>query len=350
MSEPDYFSFEEYQNRLTKLEEIKALGINPYPHTYCPTHEIDAILNQYKDQELLGFEEAEAKKTDFVALSGRIVLHRSMGKNIFAQIQEGSSRIQVLFNRDHTNVKDLPIDKELSAHKFLEKKLDLGDIIGVEGHLFRTHKGELTVYVTEVSLLCKSLLPLPDKHSGLTNKEARYRKRWVDLISHPEVMETFKLRSKILANIRAYFAKSDFMEVETPILERVYGGAQAAPFTTHLNALHMNMYLRIALEISLKKLIVGGFSRVYEIGKVFRNEGIDATHNPEFTSVECYASYWDYNDVMRFTEGLYEFLAKEIFGTSKIGFRKDKKGNEHEIDVAAPWIRISMIDSIQMKR
>jgi lysyl-tRNA synthetase class 2 len=347
MSEPDYFSFEEYQNRLTKLEEIKALGINPYPHTYCPTHEIDAILNQYKDQELLGFEEAEAKKTDFVALSGRIVLHRSMGKNIFAQIQEGSSRIQVLFNRDHTNVKDLPIDKELSAHKFLEKKLDLGDIIGVEGHLFRTHKGELTVYVTEVSLLCKSLLPLPDKHSGLTNKEARYRKRWVDLISHPEVMETFKLRSKILANIRAYFAKSDFMEVETPILERVYGGAQAAPFTTHLNALHMNMYLRIALEISLKKLIVGGFSRVYEIGKVFRNEGIDATHNPEFTSVECYASYWDYNDVMRFTEGLYEFLAKEIFGTSKIGFRKDKKGNEHEIDVAAPWIRISMIDSIK---
>jgi lysyl-tRNA synthetase class 2 len=160
-------------------------------------------------------------------------------------------------------------------------------------------------------------------------------------------METFKLRSKILANIRAYFAKSDFMEVETPVLERVYGGAQAAPFTTHLNALHMNMYLRIALEISLKKLIVGGFSRVYEIGKLFRNEGIDATHNPEFTSVECYASYWDYNDVMRFTEGLYEFLAKELFGTSKIGFRKDKKGNEHEIDVAAPWIRISMIDSIK---
>lgn len=347
MSEPDYFSFEEYQNRITKLEEIKALGINPYPHTYCPTHEIDTILNQYKDQELQAFEDAEAKKTDFVALSGRIVLHRSMGKNIFAQIQEGSSRIQVLFNRDHTIVKGLAQDKEITAHKFLEKKLDLGDIIGVEGHLFRTHKGELTVYATEVTLLCKSLLPLPDKHSGLTNKEARYRKRWVDLISHPEVMETFKLRSKILANIRAYFAKSDFMEVETPILERVYGGAQAAPFTTHLNALHMNMYLRIALEISLKKLIVGGFSRVYEIGKLFRNEGIDATHNPEFTSVECYASYWDYNDVMRFTEGLYEFLAKELFGTSKIGFRKDKKGNEHEIDVGAPWIRISMIDSIK---
>ncbi len=347
MSEPDYFSFEEYQNRLVKLGEIRALGVDPYPHLYCPTHEVDAILSQYKDLELGSFEDAEGKKTDFVALGGRLVLHRSMGKNIFAQIQEGTARIQVLFNRDHTKVKGLADGKEVTGHKFLEKKLDLGDIIGVEGHLFRTHKGELTVYATEVTLLCKALLPLPDKHSGLTNKEARYRKRWVDLISHPEVMETFRLRSKILSNIRAYFAKADFMEVETPVLERVYGGAQAEPFTTHLNALHMNMFLRIALEISLKKLIVGGLSRVFEIGKLFRNEGIDSTHNPEFTSVECYAAYWDYNDVMRFTEGLYEFLAKELFGTTKIGFRKDKKGNEHEIDIATPWIRISMTDSIK---
>ena len=347
MSEPEYFSFEEYQNRLAKLSEIKALGVDPFPHVFMPTHEVEAVLSLYKDQEVGNFEEAEAKQTDFVTLGGRIVLHRSMGKNIFAQIQEGTARIQVLFNRDHTLVKGLEEGKEITAHKFLEKKLDLGDIIGVEGHVFRTHKGELTVYATEVTLLCKSLLSLPDKHSGFKDKEARYRKRWVDLISHPEVMETFRLRSKIISNIRAYFAKSDFMEVETPILERVYGGAQAEPFTTHLNALHMNMYLRIALEISLKKLIVGGFSRVFEIGKVFRNEGMDATHNPEFTSIECYATYWDYNDVMRFTEGLYEFLAKELLGTTKIGFRRDKKGNEHEIDVATPWIRISMIDSIK---
>lgn len=347
MNEPEYFAFDDYKKRIEKLDEIKALGVDPYPHNYCPTHEVDTILTQYKDQEMGAFEDAEAKKTDFVALAGRIVLHRSMGKNIFAQIQEGSARIQVLFNRDHTKVKGLREGQEVSSHKFLEKKLDLGDIIGVEGHLFRTHKGELTVYATEVTLLCKALLPLPDKHSGLTNKEMRYRKRWVDLISHSEVMETFRLRSRILAGIRAYFAKSDFMEVETPVLERVYGGAQAQPFMTHLNALHMEMYLRIALEISLKKLIVGGFSRVYEIGRLFRNEGIDATHNPEFTSVECYACYWDYHDVMRFTENLYEYLAKELFGTTKIGFRKDKKGNEHEIDVATPWIRISMIDSIK---
>ena len=347
MSNPEYFLFEEYQNRLEKLGEIKSLGIDPYPPTFCPTHEIETVLSLYKDQELAGFEDAEAKKTDFVSVAGRLVLHRSMGKNIFAQVQEGSSRIQVLFNRDHTRVKGLAEGKELSSHKFCEKKLDMGDIIGVEGHLFRTHKGELTVYATEVTMLCKSLLPLPDKHSGLENKETRYRKRWVDLIANPEVMETFKLRSKILAHIRSYFAKAEFMEVETPMLERVYGGAQAAPFITTLNALHMEMFLRISLEISLKKLIIGGLSRVYEIGKVFRNEGIDATHNPEFTMVECYASYWDYNDVMRFTEQLYEFLAKELFGTTKIGFRRDKKGNEHEIDVQTPWIRISMIDSIK---
>jgi lysyl-tRNA synthetase class 2 len=347
MNEPEYFSFEEYQNRLGKLGEIRNLGVDPYPHTFCPTHEVEAIINLYKDQELGAFEDAEAKKTDFVSLAGRLVLHRSMGKNIFAQIQEGSSRIQILFNRDHTLVKGLNEKSDVSAIKFLEKKLDLGDIIGLEGHLFRTHKGELTVYATEVTLLCKSLLPLADKHSGFTNKEMRYRKRWLDMIAHPEVMETFKLRSKIISQIRTYFSKNDFMEVETPVLEKVYGGAQARPFTTHLNALHMNMFLRIALEISLKKLIVGGLSRVFEMSKLFRNEGIDATHNPEFTMVECYAAYWDYNDVMRFTEGMYEYLAKELFGTTKIGFRKDRKGNEHEIDVGAPWIRISMIDSIK---
>ena len=347
MSEPEYFAFEDYQNRLEKLKEIRALGVDPYPHTYCPTHEVETVLNQYQEQTVGTFEEAEAKKTDFVGVAGRVVLHRSMGKNIFAQIQEGTARIQVLFNRDHTKVFGLAEGLEVVPHKFLEKKVDLGDIIGVRGHVFRTHKGELTVYATEVVLLCKSLLPLPDKHSGFTNKEARYRKRWVDLISHKEVMETFRMRSRILGLIRGYFAKSDFMEVETPVLERVYGGAQARPFVTHLNVLHMDMYMRIALEISLKKLIVGGFSRVYEMSKLFRNEGIDATHNPEFTMVEAYSAYWDYNDVMRFIERLYEFIAKELFGTTKIGFRKDKKGNEHEIDLKAPWIRISMTDSIK---
>lgn len=346
MNQPDYFDFEEYQVRLAKLAEIRSLGIDPYPHHYCPSHEIGSVLSQYQDDPVATYEEAERRKSDFVCVAGRLVLHRPMGKNIFVQVQEGSDQIQVLFNRDITQVEGLE-DKEITAHKFLEKKLDLGDIIGIEGHMFRTHKGELTVFAHNVMLLCKSLLPLPDKHSGLADKEVRYRKRWLDLIVNQEVMKTFKTRSQIISLIREYFGRSDFMEVETPVLERVYGGAQAKPFTTYLNALHMDMFMRISLEIPLKKLIIGGMNRVFEIGRVFRNEGIDATHNPEFTSVECYATYWDYNDVMKFTENLYEFIAKEIFGTTKIGKRKDKRGNEHEIDLKTPWIRISMIDSLK---
>jgi lysyl-tRNA synthetase class 2 len=347
MSQPDYFSFDDYKVRLAKLDEIRALGVDPYPHQYSPTHEIATVLEQYAEEGAGDFDAAKDRKTDHVIVAGRLVLHRAMGKNIFAHIQEGQDVLQVLFNREETKVVGLEEGLEVTAHKFLEKKLDLGDFIGVEGHLFRTGKGELTVFATSVTLLSKALLPLPDKHAGLVDKEVRYRKRWLDLIANPEVMKTFKMRSRILSLIRAYFARLDFHEVETPVLERVYGGAQAKPFTTHLNALHQEMFMRISLEISLKKLIVGGFSRVFEIGRVFRNEGIDATHNPEFTSIEFYAAYWDYNDVMRFTEGLYEFIAKELFGTTKIGIRKDRAGNEHEIDVKTPWTRLTMVGSIK---
>jgi len=347
MGQPDYFTFDEYKTRFAKLEEIRALGLNPYPHHYAPTHEIHEILTQYQDADVGSFDEASEQQTDHACVAGRIVLQRAMGKNIFVQIQEKSARLQILFNRDLTKVEGFPEKSEITSHKFLEKKLDLGDIIGVEGHLFRTQKGELTIFATKVKLLCKSLLPLPDKHSGLADKEVRYRKRWLDLLSNPEVMSTFQLRSRIMTLIRRFFEKEDFLEVETPTLEKLYGGAQAKPFKTELNALHLQMYMRIALEISLKKLIVGGMNRVYEIGKLFRNEGIDSTHNPEFTMVECYAAYWDYNDVMRFTENLYAFIAKELFGTTKIGLRKDRKGNAYEIDLKTPWTRMSMIDSIK---
>lgn len=347
MSTPDYFSFDEYKTRLAKLAEIRALGVDPYPHSFCPSHEIKDVNQQYDEKEVGSYDDALVKKSEHVCLSGRIMLQRAMGKNIFAQIQEGTSRIQVLFNRDVTKVSSLVEGEEISHHKFLEKKLDLGDIIGVEGHLFRTQKGELTVFATQVTLLTKALLPLPDKHCGFTHKEERYRKRWLDLIANPEVLKTFQMRSQLLMLIRRYFQKAEFLEVETPVLERLYGGAQAKPFITHLNALHMQMYMRIALELSLKKLIIGGMNRVFEIGRVFRNEGIDATHNPEFTMVECYAAYWDYKEVMRFTEGLYEFLAKELFGTTKIGIRKDRQGNEHEIDLKTPWARMTMIESIR---
>ena len=343
----EYHGYEEYQNRVKKLEEIRALGVDPYPHAYQNTHTIKDVLSNYTDEEEIGsFDEAKEKRTDHVKVSGRMVLHRCMGKNIFGAIQEDGERIQVLFNKEVTTVQGLQ-GEEITSHKFLEKKVDLGDIIGVEGHLFRTNKGEMTVFATEVTLLTKSLLPLPDKHSGLVDKEARYRKRWLDMIANKEVIETFKMRSKITSLLRKYLEDAGFVGVETPILESLYGGAQAKPFTTHLNALKKDLFLRIATELPLKKLLVGGMPKVYQIGKIFRNEGIDATHNPEFTSVEFYASYWDYKDMMRFTEGLYSFLAMELFGTTEIGERLCRSGKTHQIDVKAPWIRMTMKEAIK---
>ena len=339
----EYHGYEEYKNRVAKLEEIRNLGVDPYPHKYSNTHAIKEVLANYTDEDEIGsFDDGKEKRSDHVKVSGRIVLHRCMGKNIFASIQEEGERIQVLFNRDATKVASLSEDAAVSAHKFLEKKVDLGDIVGVEGHLFRTKKGEITIFASEVTLLCKAVLPLPDKHSGLVDKEARYRKRWLDMISSKEVIDTFKMRSKITSLLRKYLEDAGFLGVETPVLEGLYGGAQARPFTTHLNALKKDLFMRIATELPLKKLVVGGIPKVYQIGKIFRNEGIDATHNPEFTTVEYYASYWDYKDMMEFTENLYVFLAKEIFGTTAIGERQDRQGNVHQIDVKAPWIRMTM--------
>ncbi len=346
-NEIDYHQHEEYKNRMRKLEEIIQLGVNPYPHRYSNSHSISEVLSTYHETDQIGsFEDGQEKRSPFVKASGRIVLHRSMGKNIFASIQENGASIQVLFNKDVTKVHSLH-EGEVSAHKFLEKKLDLGDIIGVEGYVFRTNKGEMTIFAHEVSLLAKALLPLPDKHHGLVDKEARYRKRWLDMISNKEVIETFKRRSKIITLLRRYLDDANFMEVETPVLETLYGGAQAKPFTTHLNALDKNLFLRISLELPLKKLVVGGIPKVYQIGKVFRNEGMDATHNPEFTMIEFYAAYWDYKDMMRFTENLYSHLAMEIFGTTAIGERKDRKGIVHQIDVKAPWIRMTMKEAVK---
>jgi len=339
--EPSYHQHEEFKNRRAKLHEIRDLGIDPYPAKFEPTQEAHSLLHKYEGKEAGSSEQAEAGTTEPVALAGRLVLFRGMGKNAFAHLQDPTGRIQLMCNRDHTQVEGLPSSPELTPIKFIEKKLDLGDIIGIEGHVFRTHKGELTVYVKKLTLLCKSLLPLPDKHSGLADKGVRYRKRWLDLIVNQEVRDTFKLRSKIFLLVRKYFEKAGFMEVETPILQNIYGGAEAAPFTTELEALHQTMYLRIAIEISLKKLLVGGMERIFEISKVFRNEGIDRTHNPEFTMLEAYAAYWDYNDMMVCTEKLFESIAIELFGTTRITL------GEHEIDLKAPWKRMSMKEAIK---
>lgn len=336
----------EFEIRSQKLKEIQALGVDPYPHKYTPTHVSSDLEKTYEGQDVGHFDDALAGSTPESTVAGRLVLFRAMGKNAFAHIQDEGGRLQLMVNRDHTKVTGLTTD-EIKPIKFIEKKLDLGDIIGVRGNLFRTQKGELTLLITELTLLTKSLLPLPDKHAGLADKGIRYRKRWLDLIANPEVIETFKTRSHITSLIRDYFKSHAFMEVETPTVQNIYGGAEARPFVTELNAMHQTMYMRIAIEISLKKLIVGGLPRIFEIGKVYRNEGIDRSHNPEFTMMESYAAYWDYNDVMTFTENLFAHIAQDLFGTTNIGKRLDAEGNEHEVDLKTPWKRLTMKESLK---
>lgn len=347
-SKPAYHQHEEFQNRTQKLAEIRELGVEPYPHKFTPTHKAAELHLAYEKKEIGHSEDAQTGKTPKATVAGRLVLFRSMGKNAFAHIQDFSGRIQVMFTRDETKVEGFTPTESLSSIKFIEKKLDLGDIIGVEGHLFHTNKGELTLFVTKVTLLAKTLLPLADKHAGLHDKELRYRKRWLDLISNDDVRATFKMRSEIFKLLRGYMDKHSFMEVETPVLQSIYGGAEARPFTTKLNALDQEMFLRISLEIPLKKLIVGGMDRVFEIGRVFRNEGIDRTHNPEFTMMEAYASYWDYNDMMKFVEELFDFLAKSLYGTTKLKIQlSEKEDDVTEIDVKAPWPRMTMKNALK---
>lgn len=340
---PAYHQYEEFQNRTKKLAELRQAGIEPYPHHYRPTHTIEKIVSEYQEATIGNSEEAAAGTTPLVTLAGRLILFRPMGKNAFAHIQGAMEKIQVMFNQEHTKVTG-KTDPLPGAVKWSEKKLDVGDFIGVEGHLFRTKTGELTLFVKQLTLLCKALLPLPDKHSGLVDKEMRYRKRWLDLIAHGEVRRTFLLRSQMMKVIRTVLSEYEFLEVETPILQNTYGGAEARPFCSHIHATDQSVFLRIALEISLKKILVGGLERVYEIGKVFRNEGIDRTHNPEFTMLEAYAAYWDYTDQMEFVEKLVERIALELLGTTQIPYLCD--GNEVIIDVRAPWIRMTMKESI----
>jgi lysyl-tRNA synthetase class 2 len=347
---PEYQQSEEFENRFRKLQQIRTLGIDPYPPQFHPSNDSADLLSTWGSAKVGDSTEAQEGKTPFVSTAGRLVLFRAMGKNAFAQLQDKSGRIQVMFSRDVTHLEGYtPATEEQSSPlKFIEKLIDLGDIIGVEGNLFHTHKGELTILVTKAVLLTKSLLPLPEKHAGLCDKELRYRKRWLDLISSASVQKVFRDRSRIMKIIRTHLDALGFLEVETPILNSIYGGAEARPFTTTLHALKQDMFLRISPEIALKKLLVGGLERVFEIGKVFRNEGIDRTHNPEFTIMEVYAAYWDYNDMMRLTETLFENIALTLHDSTEVPFFSPETQSTITLNFKTPWIRMTMKESIKV--
>lgn len=308
--------------RRRKLQELRNRGIEPYGiDRYELTHHSRDIINN--------FEELEGK---IVSIAGRIMAIRKHGKASFAHIQDRYGKIQIYIRYDEVG-KD--------AYEIFDM-LDIGDIIGVIGEVFRTHKGEISVKVKEYKLLCKSLQILPEKWHGLKDPDLRYRQRYVDLIVNPEVRKTFEIRSKVIKFMRKFLDDRDFLEVETPILQTIAGGAAARPFITHHNALDIDMYLRIAPELYLKRLIVGGLERVYEIGKQFRNEGISIKHNPEFTSLEVYQAYADYNDIMDLTEELIKYVVYEVLGTYKVTYQGE------EIDFGGKWRRISMVEAIKL--
>lgn len=318
------------QERLKKLARLRESGIEPYGGAFDVGHKAAVIIDSFKNK---GREELEAGSFS-CSVAGRIISLRDFGKTAFAHLQDESGRIQIYFSKD-----------VISSHKDLFKNIDIGDIIGVSGKLFRTKTDELTIQVQQVTLLTKALRPLPEKWHGLKDIETRCRQRYVDLIVNPDVRELFLRRSRLIRNIRNFFDTRGFLEVETPMMHQIPGGATARPFMTHHNALGLDLYLRIAPELYLKKLIVGGYEKVYEINKNFRNEGISARHNPEFTMLEFYAAYKDYRYLMDFTEELLPYLCKETAGSLTVPFTESpESGQTVTIDFTPPWPRLSMAD------
>ncbi|NGZ89200.1 lysine--tRNA ligase [Psychroflexus maritimus] len=319
--------------RREKLKSLKTMGINPYPaEQFNYTH----TSKQIKED----FEQGKA-----VIVAGRLMSRRIQGKASFAELQDGEGRIQVYFNRDEI----CPDEDKTAYNEVYKKLLDIGDFIGIEGELFTTQVGEKTILVKDFKLLSKSLKPLPlpkkdkegNEYDGFTDAEMRYRQRYADLVVNPHVKDIFMKRSRLFTAMRNFFNNHGYMEVETPVLQSIPGGAAARPFVTHHNALNIPLYLRIANELYLKRLIVGGFDGVYEFSKNFRNEGMDRTHNPEFTAMEIYVSYKDYNWMMEFTENLLEHCAKAVNGTTKAQFK------EHKVDFKAPYARVTMTEAIK---
>ncbi|RJP81020.1 MAG: lysine--tRNA ligase [Candidatus Zixiibacteriota bacterium] len=324
--EPTHEMAELLRARQEKLEALRKLGVEPYPYSFPRTHFAADVIRR--------FEELEASK-EVLALAGRIMTIRVMGKAAFAHIQDSSGRIQIYVKLDLVGERGFEIFKHL----------DLGDIIGVKGPAFRTRTGEISIHADEFQLLSKSMRPLPvvkekdgQVFDAFSDKEARYRQRYLDLVVNPEVRRVFETRARILTVMRQFLDEWGFLEVETPILQPLYGGAAAEPFVTHHNTLERDLYLRIADELYLKRLIVGGYDRVYEIGKDFRNEGMDRFHNPEFTQLELYAAYEDYTFCMAFVEGVMARIATELTGSTKLTYQ----GKEY--DLAPPWPRYRFFD------
>ena len=312
---------EQHRIRIEKLNDLKANGKNPYEITkFDFTHKAQQIRDN--------FEELEEKD---VMIAGRITSWRDMGKANFIDIRDDSGRMQVYVRID-----------DIGEDNFKEfKKWDLGDIVGVSGFVFKTRRGEISVHAKSIKLLSKSLLPLPEKWHGLKDKEERYRKRYLDLIANPEIKDTFVKRSMILREIRSFLDSKGYLEVDTPVLHTLEIGAAARPFVTHHNALDIDMYLRIETELYLKRLIVGGFDRVYEVGRIFRNEGMDATHNPEFTSIEMYQAYTDYYGMMDLIEEMYRTVALKVCGTDTVPYQGK------EIEIGKPWKRMTMKEAVK---
>ncbi len=330
------------QVRRDKLKELQAAGRDPFQIVkYDQTHHTQQVRDEFEKLEFVAPTDEEGKAVTvplsdipaekLVSLAGRMMSKRVMGKASFANLQDRDGRMQLYVSRN-----------DLGEEAYADfKKLDIGDIIGVKGFAFRTKTGEISVHVKELTLLSKSLMPLPEKFHGLTDTEIRYRQRYVDLIMNEEVKETFKKRSAILREIRNFLSARDFMEVETPMLVENAGGAAARPFCTHYNALDEDRKLRISLELYLKRLIVGGLERVYEIGRVFRNEGLDTRHNPEFTLMELYQAYTDYEGMMELTESMFRYLAEKVCGTTQIPY------GDKIIDLGKPFERLTMNDAIK---
>ncbi len=313
--------------RREKMAELRANGIDPFGKRFERSHNSQEIIAQYSEMDT---EELEAKNIQ-VSLAGRVMTKRGKGKAGFAHIQDLTGQIQIYVRQDAVGEEQYKIFNSA----------DLGDIVGVKGAVFKTKVGELSVKVEDFVFLSKALRPLPDKFHGLKDVEQRYRQRYLDLIMSQESKETFITRSKIIRSMRRYLDEHGYLEVETPMMHAIAGGAAARPFITHHNALDMQLYMRIAIELHLKRLIVGGLEKVYEIGRVFRNEGVSTRHNPEFTMIELYEAYADFHDIMNLTENVIAFVAQDVLGTTTIRY------GEYEVDLKPNWKRLHMVDAIK---